>query len=421
MVGVWPQLRWINCRACWPDPMIMDALLLQLGYNATLVTLGALLLGLSAGMTGTFLFLRKRALVSDAISHATLPGVCLAFMIMVALGGDGRNLIGLLAGSALSAAAGLWCLSWLTRHTRLAEDAAIGAVLSVFFGLGVVLLTVIQTMGSGRQAGLESFLLGSTAGMLWADAMVIAIGGAVSVVLILILRRPMTLVAFDPEYAAARGLPVARIDMAIMLLVMAVTVVGLKIVGLILIVAMLIIPPVTARFWTERSDQVVLLAGLFGGMSGYIGAAISASAPNLPTGPIIVLVCFTFFALSLLLAPNRGVLAAVLRHQRFQRRVHLRQGLLALAQGQPIYEPLTLRLLRRAGLARPDGVATDSGRARAAKALRDETRWQLVRSDQSYEAIAALYDGLRDIETVLTQDQIAEVDTRISGPIGVPA
>ncbi|WP_171177258.1 metal ABC transporter permease [Ruegeria sp. HKCCD8929] len=401
--------------------MLWDALFLQLGYNATLVVIGATLLGVSAGVTGTFLFLRKRALVSDAISHATLPGVCIAFMAMVALGGDGRNLVGLLAGSAVSAWVGLLCLNWLTRNTRLAEDAAIGAVLSVFFGFGVVLLTVIQTMGSGRQAGLEGFLLGSTAGMLWADALVIAIGGAGTLALILLMRRPMTLVAFDPEYAAARGLPVDRIDLAMMGLVMAVTVVGLKIVGLILIVALLIIPPVTARFWTERSDRVVLLSGIAGGLAGYLGAALSASAPNLPTGPIIVLVSFAFFALSLFLAPGRGVLAAILRHMRFQRRVHLRQGLLALAQGQPIYEKLTLRLLRRAGLVRADGVATDTGKARAAKALRDEKRWEIVRTDLAHEAAAALYDGLRDIETVLTRDQIADIDRRIGGPQGIPS
>jgi manganese/zinc/iron transport system permease protein len=399
--------------------MVWDALFLQLGYNATLVAIGATLLGISAGVTGTFLFLRKRALVSDAISHATLPGVCLAFIVMVALGGDGRNLVGLLAGSALSAGFGLWCLNWMTRRTRLAEDAAIGAVLSVFFGFGVVLLTVIQTMGSGRQAGLEGFLLGSTAGMLMADALVIAGGGAITLALILLLRRPMTLVAFDPEYAAARGLPVDKVDLAMMGLVMAVTVVGLKIVGLILIVALLIIPAVTARFWTDRSDRVVILAGLAGGVSAYLGAALSASAPNLPTGPIIVLVSFAVFALSLLLAPGRGVLAAILRHRTFQRRVHLRQGLLALAQDQPIYENLTLRLLHRAGFVRPDGVATETGRARAAKALRDEKRWEIVRSDQAHEAAAALYDGLREIESILTRDQIADLDARIGGPKGV--
>lgn len=396
--------------------MLWDALTLQLGYNATLVAVGATLLGFAAGVTGTFLFLRKRALVSDAISHATLPGVCLAFMVMVAMGGDGRSLIGLLAGSAVSACLGLLCMNWLIRHTRLAEDAAIGSVLSVFFGFGIVLLTVIQTMGVGRQAGLEGFLLGATAGMLWSDALIIAVGGATTLVLVMIIRRPMLMVAFDSEYAAALGLPVHRIDLAMMALVMAVTVVGLKIVGLILIVALLIIPPVTARFWSDRSDRVILLAGVVGGLSGYLGAAVSASAPNLPTGPIIVLFSFAFFAVSLFLAPVRGVLAAVLRHLRFQRRVHIRQGLLALAQGQKIYEPYTLRLLQKSGLARADGVATEPGRARAAKALRDEKRWEVVRADYAHEAAAALYDGLREIETVLTQDQIAEIDHRIGGP-----
>ena len=409
--------------------MWLEALTLQLGYNATLVTIGAMALGVAAGVTGTFLFLRKRALVSDAISHATLPGVGLAFIVMVALGGDGRSLLGLLFGSALSAGFGLLCIGWLTKYTRLAEDAAIGAVLSVFFGFGVVLLTVIQNLSAGRQAGLEGFLLGSTAGMLWNDAIIIAVGGAVTLAIVTALRRPMTLVAFDPEYAAARGLNVDRIDLAIMGLVMAVTVVGLKIVGLILIVAMLIIlivamliiPPVTARFWSDRTDRVVLWSGLLGGAAAYIGAALSAAAPALPTGPIIVLVSFAFFAASLLFAPGRGVLAAIFRHRRFQRRVHMRQGLLALAQGQPIYEAYTLRLLRASGLVQPDGVATENGKARAAKALLDEKRWELVRADQAMEGAAALYDGLRDLETVLTADQIAEIDAKLGGPTEVPA
>ncbi|WP_299735556.1 metal ABC transporter permease [uncultured Roseobacter sp.] len=401
--------------------MIVDALSLQLGYNATLVTLGAMLLGMAAGVGGTFLFLRKRALVSDAISHATLPGVAIAFMLMVAFGGDGRNLVGLLAGAAASAAIGLLCVSWLSTRTRLAEDAAIGAVLSVFFGMGIVGLTVIQAMKSGQQAGLEGFLLGSTAGMLRSDALIIAVSAALTLALVMLLRRPLTLASFDPEYATARGQNVARTDLAMMGIVLAVTVVGLKIVGLILIVALLIIPPVTARFWTERTDHVVLISGFLGGVSAYVGAALSAALPDLPTGPIIVLVGFAIFLVSLLLAPQRGVLAAVLRHRKFQRRVHLRQGLLALAQGQPIYENLTLRLLRRAGWALPDGVPTEEGRGRAGKALLDEMRWQLIRRDPSFEAAAAHYDGLTPIERVLTPDQIAEIDSRIPAPQGVGA
>ncbi|EBA07656.1 metal ABC transporter permease [Sagittula stellata] len=400
--------------------MLIDALTLQLGYNATLVALGAAALGLAAGTVGAFLFLRQRALVSDAISHSTLPGLACAFLLMVAFGGEGRNLAGLMAGSAVSAWLGLWLTAWLTRRTRLSEDAAIGAVLSVFFGLGVVLLTVIQTMSAGRQAGLESFLLGSTAGMLQSDALLIAAGGALTLTATLLLRRPLLMIAFDEGYAAQRGLSVHAFDMALMTLVMAVTVTGLKIVGLILIVALLIIPPVAARFWTDRAERVALLAGVLGGAAGYAGAAISATAPQLPTGPIIVLTAFAFFTLSLIAAPGRGVMASLLRHRRLQHRVHLRQGLLALAHGQPVYEDLTRRMLRARGLLRADGVPTAKGRARAAEEALDEARWQELRRAPQLSELAARDDGLTRIEDILTRDQIAAIDARL-GPRGAVA
>lgn len=397
----------------------LQALTLQAGYNATLVAVGAALLGFAAGAAGTFLFLRKRALVSDAMAHATLPGIGLAFIAMVALGGDGRNLAGLLAGSAATAALGVLAVDWIVRRTRLAEDAAIGAVLSVGFGIGVVLLTVIQTMSGGRQAGLESFLLGATAGMLRVDALVIAAGGALAVAATWALRRPMTLVAFDAGYAAALGIDVRRIDLAMMGLVMAVTVIGLKIVGLILIVALLIVPAVAARFWTDRTGAMIWIAGSFGALSGYLGAALSAAAPALPTGPIIVLVSAGLFLLSLLLAPGRGLAAAVRRHRRFQARVHLRQGLLSLARNEPIHDPFTLRVLRRAGLIRADAVATPAGQAQAARAAFDERRWDVARILHQDTALAGRYDGLTPIEAVFTPDQIAEIDRSLAGPRGL--
>lgn len=397
----------------------LDALFLQAGYNAALVAIGAALLGFAAGSSGAFLFLRKRALVSDAVAHATLPGVGIAFILMVSLGGDGRNLIGLLLGSAGTAWLGLLMIEWITRRTRLAEDAAIGAVLGVFFGVGVVLLTIIQTMSAGRQAGLEGFLLGSTAGMLFQDAIVIAVGGSLAVLATWLMRRPMTVVAFDSEYAAAMGYNIRRIDLVMMALVMAVTVVGLKLVGLILIVAMLIIPAVVARFWTERAHRVVWIAGVIGGVSGYLGAVLSASAPALPTGPIIVLVAAGLFVLSLLFAPVRGVLAAVIRHRQFQARVHRRQGLLALAAQQPIHEAYTLRLLRREGLVRPDGVPTEAGRAHAAKVARDERRWKIARQVHQDIGLTGRYDGLTPIEDVFTADEIDTFDRTLGLPTPV--
>jgi len=414
---------------------LLDALTLQAGYNAALVSLGAAALGFAAGTAGTFLTLRKRALVSDAAAHATLPGVGLAFIAMVALGGDGRALPGLLAGAALTAALGLVAISWITHRTRLPEDAAIGAILSVFFGAGVVLLTVIQTMGVGRQAGLEEVLLGATAGMLRQDALVIALGGGLAVAATWALRRPMTLVAFDPGHAAALGLDVRRIDLAMMGLVTAVVVTGLKIVGLVLIVALLIIPAVTARFWTDRVGALLWIAGALGAAAGHVGAAISASAPGLPTGPVVVLVSAGLFAASLLCAPERGLAAAAIVHRRFQARVHRRQGLLALARGEPIREPFTLRLLAREGLIRADGVATEAGRARAARVARDERRWAVARevhraaglapglagglAGGQAGGLAGRCDGLTPIEEVFTADEIAEFDRRIGPPAAV--
>ncbi|TNC69153.1 metal ABC transporter permease [Rubellimicrobium roseum] len=289
--------------------LFLEALLLQAGRNAALVSVGAALLGLSAGAAGTFMVLRKRALVADAMAHATLPGVALAFLVMVAFGGEGRSLLGLLLGAAATAALGLWAVECLTSRTRLPEDASIGAVLSVTFGAGLVLLTVIQAMSAGQQAGLEGFLLGSTAGMLQADALTVAAGGAIAGLVIWALRRPMAIVAFDEGYAATAGIDVRRTDLAGMLLVLFVTVAGLRIVGLVLIVALLIIPAVAARFWTDRAGVLLAVAAGIGGVSGWVGTALSATAPSLPAGPLVVLVAAGIFAASLLFAPGRGAVA----------------------------------------------------------------------------------------------------------------
>ena len=392
--------------------MLWAALSLSLGYNATLVTLGASLLGAAAGMAGTFLYLRKNALISDAISHATLPGLGFAFLVAFGFGIDGRQLLILLSGSALSAALGLYFVNWLTRETRLTQDTAIGCVLSVFFAFGVVLLTIIQVIPAGRKAGLESFLLGSTAGMLYSDALLILILSIITALVLFVFLRPIKLVVFDQGYSETLGISVQRVDFIILAVTLAVTVLGMKIVGLILIVALLIIPAVSARFWSERTNIILVTATLFGALSGYIGSAISAVSPGLPTGPIIVLCCFGLFLFSFLFAPKRGVLAVVLDHYRFQKAVHLTQGLLSMAAAQPIYEPKTQRLLRRLGYIRADGVATETGKSLAAKTLLNEKRWsywqEILKESNQLDGQAVF--NLMDIETKLTPDQIKSID-----------
>jgi manganese/zinc/iron transport system permease protein len=285
--------------------VFLSAITLSAGYNTAVVSLGAAFLGLAGSMVGTFLLLRRRTLVSDAMSHATLPGIGIAFLVMAVLGGTGRFL---LVGAALAAGLGLYAVEWLTRRTRLQPDAAIGAVLSSFFGFGVVMLTVIQSLQIGRQAGLSNFLLGSTSGMLRADAITLSVLALGCAGAMFVLRRPLTLIAFDQTFAQAAGLDIRRYDLLLMMLALAVTVTGLPMVGLVLVIAVLIIPPVAARFWTDRVSVMVLISGAVGALSGFVGAALSASVPDLPTGPVIVLVATAIFACSMLAAPRRGLI-----------------------------------------------------------------------------------------------------------------
>jgi manganese/zinc/iron transport system permease protein len=283
-----------------------DALTLQAGYNAALVSLGAAMLGLAAGAVGAFLYLRRRALVSDAMAHATLPGIGLAFLVMAGLGGDGRFLPGLMLGAAVTAGLGLFAVQIISR--RLAEDAAIGVVLSTFYGAGIVILTVIQSAGLGRPAGLEGVLLGQASAMLAGDVIVIAAGASLILTGLWALRRSLAMVAFDAGHATVLGLPVRALDAALLALTLGVVLIGLHVVGLILIVALLITPAATGRLWSNRVGVVALIAAAVGAASGYGGAALSAAAPDLPTGAVSVLIAFAAFALSVFVAP-RGLIA----------------------------------------------------------------------------------------------------------------
>lgn len=296
-------------------------------YNTRVVVLGTMLLGLASGVIGAFMLLRKRALVGDALSHAALPGIAMAFIVTTRLGGDGKALPVLLVGATVSSLVGIACILLIRRFTRLKEDVALGVVLSVFFGLGVALLGVVQSMRQGNAAGLESFIYGKTASMLSGDAQIIAAAAAVVVVVCGLLFKEFGLICFDPDFAAAQGWPVMLLDVVMMGLVVAVTVIGLQAVGLILIVALLIIPPAAARFWTDYLPPMVAASALIGGASGLFGAGVSAVVPRLPAGAIIVTVAAVFFLLSLILGPKRGVLVRLTEHRRLERTI-IRQHLL---------------------------------------------------------------------------------------------
>ena len=305
-------------------------LLLLQDYNTRVVVFGTSLLGIAAGTIGSFTLLRRRALMGDALSHATLPGVGLAFLLGTSAGWDARSLPLLLTGAAISGLAGVGCIVFIRKLTRLKEDAALGIVLSVFFGAGVAILSLVQQTSTGHAAGLESFIYGKTASMVASDAWLIGISGAICVSIVLLLFKEFCLLCFDDGFAGAEGFQVTRMDMLLMALVVFVTIIGLQAVGLILMIALLVTPPAAARFWTQDLRIMTAIAAAIGGVSGLVGAAFSAVLPDLPSGAMIVLVCGLLFCLSMLVGPARGVIVRSLRRRRLNQKIdrdHLLRGI----------------------------------------------------------------------------------------------
>ena len=305
--------------------------------------LGSTLLGIAAATLGCFALLRGRSLMGDALAHAALPGVCMAFLVGEWGRAQGwwqiesKNLALLLVGASISGLAAAWCISGITRHSRIKEDGAQAIVLSVFFGAGVVLLTRIQHSGSGEQSGLDKFLFGQAASLVIGDVQAMMAIALILCLMSWLLYKEFKLLCFDPDFGRGLGLPMQRLDGLLLLMIVAAVVIGLQAVGVVLISALLIMPPAAARFWTEKLHIMTPLAALIGGLSGALGAMLSAVAPRMPTGPLIVLAATFMFMVSLLFAPQRGALARLLRHlatRRLVRRENALRDLYEIAENR---------------------------------------------------------------------------------------
>lgn len=314
--------------------------------NTQWVLAGTTLLGVSSGVLGCFALLRRRSLLGDALAHAALPGVCVAFLLT-----GSRSLAPLLLGAAAAGLLGAFCVQMVTRHSRIKEDTALGLVLSVFFGVGIVLLTIIQHTGAGNQAGLDKYVFGQAAAMTAGDVRVMAIAAGIVGLLSIALFKELKLLCFDMDFAAGQGFPPGLLDGLLMTLLVFAVVIGLQAVGVVLMAAMLIIPAAAARLWTDRLGWMVALAGIIGALSGAIGTLVSLQALRMPTGPLIVLSSTAVFAVSLGFAPRRGLIPRAWRFVALRARVARENTLRSL------YE------LLEAG-DRPDGVPASELAAR---------------------------------------------------------
>lgn len=291
---------------------------LLFNHTTMVIAAGAGLLGAVSGALGSFAVLRRQSLIGDAISHAALPGIVIAFMLT----GQKSPLV-LMAGAGVAGIAGMLLVMAISKNSRVTFDSALGLVLSVFFGLGLVLLTWIQRMPEASQAGLEKFLFGQAAALLRRDVWALAIIGAVACALVALFWKEFKLLAFDADYGVSLGLPMGRLDILLTALMTVAIVLGLQTVGVVLMSAMIVAPAAAARQWTDKLGVMVYLAGGFGAAAGVAGAVASSLIERMPTGPCIVVAIGLAVVFSLMFSPDRGLLAEYRRRRQNHRKLRL--------------------------------------------------------------------------------------------------
>jgi manganese/zinc/iron transport system permease protein len=411
--------------------------------SETLLTVmaGTMVLGLVSGALGCFAVLRRHSLLGDALAHAALPGVCLAFLLGVTFGMDPKHPLLLLAGAGATAWIGTLLILAIARTTRLKQDAAIGIVLSVFFGGGMVLLTMLQHHGGAQQAGLDKYLFGQAAALTRRDVLTMAVSGAAVLAAVAAWYRPLKLMVFDPSHAASIGIPVRRFEIVLVTLLVVTVVIGLRTVGVVLMAAMLVTPAAAARQWTDRLAVMVALAGLLGMAAGGIGALVSASAPRLPTGPLIVLAATAILVVSLLASPRRGLLWAWLRRRVTRRRVRIENLLKDMwrlgemderyAGARAVSDVLAVRgaapramvEAEQAGFLERDGTLlrlTERGLKRASCVVRNHRIWELYLSRRLDIADDHLHRDAEDMEHALDDEMLEQIDDALGRPTTDP-
>ena len=284
--------------------------------NIRYVALGTVLLGASSAIVGCFTFLRKKALVGDTIAHSILPGICLSFIIFKT-----KDPLMLLFGAMISGWISVYLVDYISAKSKIKPDTAIGLVLSVFFGVGILLLTYIQHSGNAAQAGLDKFLFGKAASLVQNDVITFGIVSVLLIGTIILFFKQFSLISFDINFAKTIGIPVRMFEVALSTLTVLAVAIGIQTVGVVLMAAMLITPAAAARFWTDKLKVMIVIASIIGSFSGLFGAFISYTAPSMPTGPWIVVV-LSFIAIgSLLVAPKNGAISKIKRQQKNKQKI----------------------------------------------------------------------------------------------------
>lgn len=401
--------------------------------NVVFVVVGISFLSISAAMVGTFTFLDKKALIGDAISHAVLPGVCLAFMLA-----GTKNPYWIVLGAFTTGALATYAISWISEETKLKEDTVIASVLSVFFGAGIVLMTKLQQTGNAALSGLDHFLFGNAISIIGDDILVYGTLALLTILAILFFYKEFQLLIFNKDFAKVIGLPVRLLEFLFNSLMVLAVVTGIQAIGVVLMAALLITPAAAAKFWTDRLSTMLLIAVMIALFSGISGAYISFVLPNMPTGPWVVVVLSALAFFSFFFSHKKGLITRWYSKRNYQQRIHAdhilkalyhaqeaeRQGLAVqgIRQSFPNKERQTdasIRTLSKNGyiiMDEPFVLLTKRGVGEAKRIIRLHRLWELYLTEYVNIAPDHVHDIAGKIEHILTPEIEAKLEAKLNYP-----
>jgi len=399
---------------------------------------GALLLGLSCGLLGSFIVVRRMALMGDTLSHAVLPGVALGFMWTMS-----KNPVAMMVGATLAGLLGSLVVTWIRRTTRIKQDAALGIVLATFYALGVCMVKMLEKLGTGKTGGLDGIFFGDAAALRRDDVWLMAVLSLVTVLLIAALYRPLLAISFDPGFARSAGLPVVWLDHLMMTFLTFAIVVALQAVGVVLVSALLITPAATAYLLTDRLHRMLVIAGVVGMFSAALGVFCSFLGSGLPSGPFMVLSASFVFGVTYLFAPRYGTATRWWRRRNRSQQIRNENTLKAIyrvledrgfkGDGVSLQELAEqrrdtleiarkqVRALVRAGAAttgEAGNVAylTPEGQQRGWAIVRNHRLWELYLTNQADYEPDHVHDDAEKIEHVLGEDAVRELEKLLDYP-----
>ena len=408
--------------------------------NIRFATLGIILLTSSSAIVGTFAFLRKKALVGDAIAHSILPGICVAFLLS-----GTKNPIYLIIGAFTTGWISVYLIDFISSKSKIKEDTSIALILSVFFGVGIFLLTIIQHGGGAEQSGLNHFLFGKAASLVQSDVLVFGVTSLMLLSIVFIFFKELMLISFDPSFAQTIGMPVKHLEILLTAITVLAIVTGIQAVGVVLMAAILITPAAAARFWTNRIKVMLALAAIFGALSGLIGSLISYLAPAMPTGPWIVMaISFIAFA-SFLFSPQRGIAFRIIA-KKYNQNIILQENILKtfFQVGEEQSQFLTPRTeqellkkrefkatkLRRGikqlvkeGFLTHENTAlklTEAGFQKGRRILKRHRLWELYLTKIMHIAPDHVHEDAEAIEHVITPELERRLESNLNFPVRDP-